>query len=147
MARPETRKEELPLATVAEIAETVAAFENCILPHRHWTHRAHLCVAVTYLRQMPFDQALTRLRANINTYNRQCGDPDGYNETITVLFLRRIHADMQCGASRNSLPEEISRLFAACSVDWLYRYYSKALIWSDTAKAGWIKPDLEPLDF
>ena len=147
MTRPETHKEEPPLATVVEIAETVAAFENCTLPHRHWTHRAHLCVAVTYLRQMPFDQALARLRAKINNYNSQCGDPDGYNETITVLFLLRIQADMAAGACLENMPEDIARLAEACSVNWLYRYYSKELIWSASAKSGCVEPDLQPLDF
>lgn len=140
-------KEELPLTSEAEIAEMIIAFENCTLPHRHWTHRAHLGVAVTYLRKFSPEEALEKIRTQINNYNHQCGDQDGYNETITMLFLRRIHADIQRGASSQILPEEIARLSEACSIDWIYRYYSKTLIWSDSAKAGWVEPDLRPLDF
>ena len=146
-SRRATAKVELPLTETGEIAEKVRQFERCSLPYQHWTHRAHLAVAVTYLREMPYDAALETLRTNINRYNNTCGDPRGYNETITILFLKRLDADMTAGRNLASLPEEIARLADAYSVDWLYRYYSKTLIWSNEAKTAWITPDLRPLDF
>lgn len=146
-ARPQVTKEELPLATDKEIASVVSRFEKCTLPYKHWTHRAHLCVAVSYLRKLPFKEAHARMRQNINRYNKACGDPAGYNETITVLFLKKIAHDMANETNFPGLHQEISRLAEAWSVEWLYRYYSKELIWSEAAKSAWTKPDVAPLDF
>lgn len=140
-------KEELPLASDEEIASVVSRFEKCTLPYKHWTHRAHLCVAVSYLRTMPLREAHARIKRNINRYNKACGDPTGYNETITVLFLKKIAHDMAQETSFPELHQEVARLTGACSVEWLYRYYSKELIWSEAAKSDWTEPDVAPLDF
>jgi hypothetical protein len=51
MSKAVVRKEELPLATDDAIMEAVALFETCSLPYRHWTHRAHLAVAIRYAWQ------------------------------------------------------------------------------------------------
>ena len=142
-----TSKEELPLASTDEIAAVVSTFENCTLPHKHWTHRAHLCVAIIYMRNMPMAEALPTLRENINRYNRECGDPDGYNETITALFIRKLDADAAAGHCEDSPVDELVRLQQTYPVSWLYQYYSKALIWSERAKSEWVDPDIAPLDF
>jgi hypothetical protein len=140
------RKLELPFATAADIEAAVAQFEACTLPYEHWTHRAHLAVALVYARRHAYDVALTRIRDHINAYNRTCGQADGYNETVTVLFLRKVFAE---AARPNALelPEELARLATLCTAQWVYRYYSKERVWSAEAKAQWLAPDLAPLDF
>lgn len=59
-------KEELPLASDTEITDIVEQFEASKLPYKHWTHRTHLAVAVLYSRQLDFEDALNRIRKNIN---------------------------------------------------------------------------------
>jgi hypothetical protein len=44
----------------------------------------------------------------------------------------------------HAIVEELSR---RCSVDWFYEYYSNDRISSAAARAGWVEPDLKPLDF
>ncbi|MBI1324444.1 hypothetical protein GC170_14840 [bacterium] len=140
-------KQELPLATETEIVELVEAFETGTLPYVHWTHRAHLAVAVRYVRTMPHDAALTRIRERIGAYNACCGDPTGYNETITRLYLMRLRDDTVQGIAEANLAAELSRASASYGVDWLYGYYSKDRIWSTEAAAAWIEPDRKSLDF
>jgi hypothetical protein len=140
-------KIELPLNSDNEIADVVSRFENCSLPYCNWTHRAHLCVAASYVRHLSFHDAMEKLRHHINQYNHACGDEHGYNETITILFLKQMCHDMDAGHCCNSLAEELLRLESEYGISWLYRYYSKELIWSDQAKTGWIEPDLNPLEF
>ena len=60
------KKEELPLATDDEILEAVSQFENCSLPYKHWTHRAHLAVAIRYAWLYDYDTALERIRIAIS---------------------------------------------------------------------------------
>lgn len=129
-----------------EIADLVLQFEAGTWPYERWTHRAHLAVGLSYLRALPFDEALARIRQQIQKYNQLCGDPNGYHETITVLFLRKIAAAQ---ASNHDLP--LHRLTAEladqCAMDWIYRYYSRSRIWSPEAKRAWVEPDVTSLDF
>lgn len=140
-------KTELPLAQDSEIESLVSRFEACQLPYEHWTHRAHLAVAVMYLRQHTFENALARTRERIQAYNHHCGDPDGYNETVTRMFLRKIHAETERSHRGLTMHEEVAELSRICTVAWLYRYYSAELIWSDAAKSGWVEPDGQKIDF
>jgi hypothetical protein len=134
------------LETDATVRALVAAFEACTLPYANWTHRAHLAVATTYLVDGDAAAALAHVRDGIERYNRTCGDPLGYNETVTRLYIRRIDADLR-RAPGGSLPERIERLASAYPPDWMYAYYSRERIWSTEAKRGWLEPDLRPLDF
>lgn len=140
-------KSELPLKDDIEVADLVEKFESRTLPYKHWTHRAHLAVAVTYLYQMSFDMALRRIRQMIKAYNQTIGDPDGYNETLTILFMRKIQHDIDAGTYCLYLFEEVARLASECPIQWVYQFYSKELIWSSEAKAGWVEPDLSEIVF
>lgn len=142
-----TVKQEMPLASDAAILALVQAFEARTLPYANWTHRAHLAVAVAYVRSMSHEEACARIRDCIHAYNQCCGDPAGYNETITRLFLMVLRHDLNRGAAAPTMHKELDRAAAAYGVNWLYGYYSKDRIWSAEAKAGWIEPDLKPIDF
>jgi hypothetical protein len=139
-------KRDLPLDSDDAVRALVAGFESCTLPYAHWTHRAHLAVAATYLADADPEAALARLRAGIQRYNRLCGDPAGYNETVTRLYVRRIAATL-ADVTRLPLHARIARLAAAYPLGWMYAFFSRERIWSDAAKRGWIEPDLRPLDF
>lgn len=144
---PRPAKIELALKEDSEIESLVHDFESLTLPYENWTHRAHLAVAVYYVRTLSFDDALTQIRSRINAYNIACGDPSGYNETITVMFLRKIASESKHEYCDVSMHNELARLEVLCRVDWLYKYYSRDLIWSCEAKKCWVNPDKSPLDF
>jgi hypothetical protein len=134
-------------ASEADVLDMVARFEACTLPYERWTHRAHVAVAVSYLRDLPFDEALDRIRQHIQLYNRACGDPSGYHETITVLFLRRLASALDARPQGEDLAEAVEALAAAFDMRWPLLYYSKARLWSAEARRKWIEPDLRPLEF
>ncbi len=148
MTKPlKSAKVELPLTNDSEIEELVQQFESLTLPYENWTHRAHLAVAVFYVRSLAFDVALSLIRQRINAYNIERGDPNGYNETITIMFLRKISAEAKHKDCQASMHGEVARLESICNVDWLYQYYSRSLIWSSEAKKCWVEPDVSKLDF
>ncbi len=140
-------KTELPLASDAAFAELARQHEACTLPYENWTHRAHVAVALYYLQSMALETVIEKLRRNIHAYNKAKGDGMGYNETITVVFMKKIHAELQSPQSLPSLVDELERLLAICTIDWLYHYYSPQLIWSEKAKQDWVDPDINALDF
>jgi hypothetical protein len=138
---------DLPFATNAEVVDMVALFERCQWPYSRWTHRAHLGVALCYLRAHAFDAALALVRYHIPLYNHTCGDPSGYHDTITVLFMRRVQRYLLDHPGLPSLTGAVEELAAACDMHWPLRYYSRERLWSAEARARWVEPDLQPLDF
>lgn len=136
-----SQKIDLPFVNDREIETLVHEFEACTWPYERWTHRAHLAVGACYARRYAYDEALSRLRENINRYNQACG----HHETITVVFLRKIFASLQ--DDHRQLTELVAELAASCTWEWLYGYYSRDRIQSVAAKSAWLEPDLRPLDY
>src|SRR5262249_12648590 len=48
----------------------LAAFEAAAIPRERWAHRDHVRVAFLYLRDHPFEEALSRIRSGIQSLNR-----------------------------------------------------------------------------
>jgi len=146
MTPPRRETVEPALATDTDVAALVAGFEDCTLPYSNWTHRAHLAVAVSYLKKLPFPAALDRVRTRIQVYNRTRGSGTGYHETITTLFMRAV-ADYLTRHSDASPPAAVAALASACDMAWVRRHYSAERMESAEAKAGWVEPDVRALGF
>lgn len=140
------KKVDPPLATDAEVESLVTAFEDASLPYPHWTHRAHLAVAVAYLTRYRFDLALDRIRIHINLYNGKRGKADGYHETVTAAHMLRVAAYLQSKVERPTLAQAVDEVTTLCGNGWLAAHYSPGRLASAEAKAGWVEPDLTPLD-
>jgi hypothetical protein len=138
-------KPDPPFTSDAEIAELVRLFESCQLPRARWTHRAHLAVAATYLRSYPLPDAIDRARTHIRRYNASRGNHTGYHETVTVLFMRLVAREFEAGPP--DLAGFVNGLAGRFPVAWLDTYYAKDRLWSAEARAGFVEPDLRPLDF
>ncbi|CAK6696442.1 cupin domain-containing protein [Synechococcus sp. BA-124 BA4] len=136
-------------STPEAIEAVAAAFENGSLPRSHWTHQAHLLVALVSLRRWGHDQALVHLRQRIRAYNEATGTPNsdgsGYHETLTRWFLRAVAAHQ---ASHQELPllESLEQLLSSPLADpaWPLRAYSPERLWSADARHGWLEPDRQP---
>jgi hypothetical protein len=138
-------KPDPPFASDTEVAELVRLFESCQLPGERWTHRAHLAVAATYLRSYPLPDAIDRARMHIRRYNASRGNHTGYHETITVLFMRLVARELE--PDPPDLAGFVNGLAGRFPMDWILGYYTKDRLWSAAARAGFIEPDLRPLDF
>ncbi|WP_020470996.1 hypothetical protein [Zavarzinella formosa] len=140
-------KRDVPFASDAEVADMVGQFEQCRWPYERWTHRAHLAVALIYLQRFPAIEAEERTRHHIQLYNRTVGDASGYHETITLLFLRKVASYRLTHDKQATVAEAVEELARECHMQWPLRYYSPERLWSDEARAKWVEPDLQPLDF
>jgi hypothetical protein len=121
-------------------------FETALVPREEWHHREHIKVAYLYLLRYSFEEAIGLMRAGIKRLNAAHGTPEtptrGYHETMTQAWLRLVHVTLrEHGPGRNATdfyeqhPEltqpKVLRLF-----------YSRELINSPEARAGFVPPDL-----
>jgi hypothetical protein len=138
-----------PYRSDAEVGEVVRRFETCELPPADFNHREHLLVALCYLLRMSDAEALARLRAAIGRYAAAHGiNPSLYHETITVFWLKRVRAFVERADATRGLAELMNALAGECGSSRLvFDYYSRELMDSETARRGWVEPDLKPLDF
>jgi hypothetical protein len=133
-------------------AEFLARFEDGTLPFESWTHRAHVKAAWLYLRDGSLDEAIDRMRVGIQRYNAAHDVPEtptsGYHETMTVAFMRLLHAMMQAHAktdqatSADAFYEAHPELHAKQA---LRLFYSRERILDPAAKTTFVEPDLAPL--
>ena len=133
----------------AEIDDTVRRFESCDMSPAELDHRAHLMVALCYLRRMPFQAAHARTRTNLKRFlDHHSVDPRKYNETMTIFWLKVV--DRFLVASRESTPVEAMAEALLKSHDdsrLIYSHYSRELLASDRARTAWVEPDLQPLSY
>src|SRR5690349_848635 len=91
----------------------LALFEAAAIPSEAWTHRDHVRVALLYLRELSFPQALDRLRTGIQTLNRVNGVKDtptsGYHETITVAWAHLVAGAIARSGMANSFADFAQR--------------------------------------
>ena len=109
-------------------------------------HVAHVRVAWLLLEQFPFEQALQEFEAGAMDLATRAGVPEKYHATITLTLMQIIAADRYgrvwlswqdyCD-SRPAVLNDAKSL--------LLRYYSPGLIFGETARLQWCKPDRRPL--
>ena len=121
-------------------------FEDCTLPFEQWKHRAHLKVAYLYLRQLPYAQALDKIRANIQRYNAATNTPEtlerGYHETMTVAWLRLVEFTLHEYGPAASADEFLEAQEQLLNRRALRFFYSRDRLISWQAKAEFVEPDL-----
>lgn len=132
--------------------EFLASFEDTSLPYAEWTHRAHVKVAYLYLRDHPFPEALAKIRAGIQRFNRARNVPEGpdrgYNETTTVAFARLVAATIAAYGSIFPTPD--AERFCDTHPQLLQKqllrfFYSPAQRMRPEAKTHFVEPDLASL--
>jgi hypothetical protein len=130
-----------------EVYALVKAFENRTIPKGEWTHQAQLAVGLYYCKTRPFVVAKNVMRDGIYWLNDAHGTPNtddnGYHETLTVFWLKRIW---------NFLDERIETLSLAALANELievyddpalpFSYYSRGLLLSASARHEYFPPDL-----
>jgi hypothetical protein len=121
--------------------EFLARFEAHALDA--FTHRDHLRVAFAYSRRGGVDAGIRGAR-RIRGFAEAAGATRKYHDTLTVAWARVVahladrHPALAFGAFLDAHPELDRR-------DLMLGHYSKALLFSDAARACFVEPDLVPL--
>jgi hypothetical protein len=131
-----------------EVAALVAAFEDGSIPAPEFTHTAHIAVALSYLKEMPPEQALSRMREKVRAFAAHHGVGNLYHETLTVFWMKLLdhvashqNVDLALFQRINSI---VARWGTRAPVD---AHYSREVILSNAAREKWVPPDRLPLPF
>jgi hypothetical protein len=134
-----------------EIEALVRGFEDCSTRPSEFNHRAHLVVALSYLRlyRLTVQEATERMRAGLYRFLKHHGeDRQVYNETITLFWIKLVQSFLDRTDASRPLIDITNEMIAACGNSQLiYSYYTRERLSSDEAKKEWIEPDVMALDF
>ena len=131
-------------------AALLRSFETFSLPPEAWTHRAHLRVALGYLKTYGFREGLRRFSATLPRFNAEVLKIEdaltrGYHQTITVAWfrildsaLRQQEASLTSDAFLDANPHLLQRTLIRC-------FYSKERLVTWEAKRTLVEPDLASL--
>lgn len=127
----------------------LAEFEAAAISRDRWTHRAHIRMAFLYLRELPFDEALTRIRSGIQTLNRANQVPEtptsGYHETVTVGWARLVASTLRVHGPTSDFDAFAEANPHLLTKTLLRLYYSPQQMRTPAAKTSFVAPDLAPL--
>lgn len=125
--------------------ELRTAFENRSLPHKLWTHRAHLRVAFLYAATYRWDEALQRMRRGIQAYNAAHRRPDqpgtGYHETITCAFMALVLEALQLNGPYEDSADFLDHHPRLLGKSILETFYSAARLSTAEARDTFVEPD------
>lgn len=137
-----------PYSNDEEFEEVVRKFESCEYAPDDFKHRLHLTVALAYLLDSTYAEALERMRRSLHRFTKHHGLKGVYHETLTVFWVRRVLAYVEQSDRARGLASLANELNNTCADSRLvFDYYTKERLDSDKARAYWLDSDLKPLDF
>jgi len=128
----------------SELRDVVERFEHCAFALSEFTHARHLTVACLYLFTLSYEEALGRMRSGLQRFVAHHGR-QGYHETITRFWMELLGNHLRQCPKEPLVTKVNAALQRFASKHVLYDYYSRELVMSDAAKAGWVEPDLRPI--
>ena len=130
-------------------ADLLQAFESCRLTPANFRHREHLRVAYLYLTRYPFEQAHAHFEAGVQRLLARLGAPAShYHATITQAWFLAVHHFLRREGAKETSEEFLAASCAASRLldqQVMLTHYSAERLFSDTARAGFIEPDLDPI--
>lgn len=128
----------------AATTHTFERFCERSLPKPEWTHEAHLVVCWATLATRGPADAITFLRTAITAYNEATGventPTSGYHETLTCYFVGAV-------ASLEAARVDVVLTADRCRTSAPLDHWSRGTLFSSTARATWVEPDLAPLEW
>ena len=120
--------------------EFLAAFHTCTLDPAMFRHADHLRLAWLYVHQEPLEEALIRVRTEIQAFAPHHRASHKYHETITTAWVRLIATH-----SETSFESFIQENESLLNGELLHRFWTPEALASDEARNAWVPPDRRPL--
>jgi len=133
------------------ILALVRAFEDATVSRDGWKHAEHLIVALYFLSEHDIETATEKMRSGIyklltDGFGVDLSKEMPYHETLTVFWMRTV-ADFNASKNGTSLPDKVRELVETFDKDYPLRFYSRDYLFSDEARAAFVEPDLESIDY
>lgn len=123
-----------------------AAFEAGALAPADFSHRAHVRLAYVYLAGSNVEQAVARMRAGLVAFLALHGIPAAkYHETLTRAWLLAVHHFMHRSPEAANADDFIERNPLLLDPKIMLTHYSADRLFSETARARFVEPDLDPM--
>lgn len=130
--------------TEKEILDIVRGFETGTLPRNEFSHSSHLIVAMHYVRSMPVEDAIEKMRSGLMNHLRHVGvdftKEMPYHETLTVFWTRTV-ADFVESKRGAPLLEIANELINRFDKEYPLVFYSREVLFSDKARAEFVASD------
>jgi hypothetical protein len=104
-----------------------------------FTHRDHLRVAFAYARRGGVEHAVERARQGLRHFTAAHGQPERYHETLTIAWARVVAHHATRATDFDALLAAHPRLLDR---HLLLAHYSRELLFSPSARARFVEPDL-----
>ena len=124
----------------------LAQFESQTLAPIHFKHVGHLRLAWLYLSRNDVETAVQLVCSGIRAYAESLGASTKFHLTITDTLVRIVAKRI------NNMQEKVWELFlnenrdlVEDAISVLLQYFSKDLLFSETARISLVQPDLRPL--
>ncbi len=118
----------------------LTAFDGCELPISSFRHGDHLRLAWLQLQRHSLDEAQIVIRNGIRRFAAYHGVPDIFHETVTLAWVKLLstHREPDFAAFIRVNAHRLNR-------ELLHRFWTPALLDSESARHGWVPPDREAL--
>ena len=124
--------------------ELVRELEGCTLDSARFHHADHLMVMAVYIHDLGYAAGLDRMRQTIQRYAAHLGASTKYHETLTVFWARMV--EQQIRSTTGDLSSQIRAMLSTLGDKTLVDdYFSRELLNSESARQGWVEPDIKPL--
>lgn len=127
-------------------SEFMLQFQNGTLPLVQWNHYGRLRIVYLALKHYGYEDTCNPngwLCANWKRYKESIGHGHLWNYTLTMFWVKQIHQVMHCDTPCPSGFRHLYDNHPDLHNGKLHeQYYSKALIFSDTARNNYVAPDL-----
>lgn len=132
--------------TESEITDLIRSFEDATIPHDDWKHAEHLVVALFHLTNHDIEKATSKMRDGIMNlleagFKVNLTKEMPYHETLTIFWMRAV-ADFNTSKNGALFLEKVDELVAKYDKDYPLRFYTREYLFSDEARAGFVKPDI-----
>jgi hypothetical protein len=125
--------------------EFVRAFESCELAGASFHHADHVRLTWIYVCQFGEQGATERVLVGIRRFAAHNGSPKKFHFTQTCAWVRLISAAQRESSRAKTFVEFVAAHSELLDANALARFYSKSLLDSPAARAGWVEPDIGPL--
>ena len=129
----------------SEILAVVRGFEDGTIAREKWRHAEHLTVALYYIFHHDYETAYAKMRGGIfnllKAFEVDFEQEMPYHETLTIFWLKTV-ADYAKFRAEDSIIETGNALIEKFDKDYPLKFYTREHLFSDEARANYLKGDL-----
>lgn len=128
-----------------DVVELVRSFEEATIIRDEWKHPEHLIVALYYVTHYDIETAIEKMRSGIlnllaNGFKVDLSKEMPYHETITVFWIKTVAA-FHYSSNGDPLGDKIAEMVHLFDKEYLLKFYSREILFSDRARAKYVEPD------